>query len=57
MKRFISLLLALVMVFALVACGEQKDPANTSGDTTVGSDDTTVATDARQTQRSRISAS
>mgnify|MGYP004477976099 FL=1 len=45
MKRFISLLLALVMVFALVACGEQKDPANTSGDTTVGSDDTTVATD------------
>ena len=33
------------MVFALVACGEQKDPANTSGDTTVGSDDTTVATD------------
>ena len=45
MKRFISLLLALVMVFALVACGEQKDPANTSGDTTVGSGDTTVATD------------
>ena len=45
MKRFISLLLALVMVFALVACGEQKDPANTSGDTAVGSDDTTVATD------------
>ena len=45
MKRFISLLLALVMVFALVACGEQKDPANTSGDTTVGSDDTTDATD------------
>ena len=45
MKRFISLLLALVMVFALVACGEQKDPANTSGDTTVGSDDTTAATD------------
>ena len=45
MKRFISLLLALVMVFALVACGEQKAPANTSGDTTVGSDDTTVATD------------
>ena len=44
MKRFISILLVLAMVFAFVACGEQKDPAQ-SGETTVGSEDTTVASE------------
>ena len=32
MKKLMSLLLALVMMFALVACGEQAEPAPTDGD-------------------------
>ena len=31
MKRFIALLLALVMVLALVACSGEKEPATTQG--------------------------
>ena len=34
MKKFLAMLLALVMALSLVACGEQKDDANTDGDNT-----------------------
>ena len=36
MKKVLALLLALVMVFALAACGQQSTPAQTSGGSLVG---------------------
>ena len=38
MKKFLALLLALVMVFALAACGESNEPspATSGGDTASG---------------------
>lgn len=32
MKKFVAMLLALVMALSLVACGEKKGDANTEGD-------------------------
>lgn len=40
MKKFLAMLLALVMALSLVACGEQKQPdadPNEGGDTATGS--------------------
>ena len=34
MKKFLAMLLALVMALSLVACGEKKDDTKTDGDTT-----------------------
>ena len=34
MKKFLAMLLALVMALSLVACGEKKDDTNTDGNTT-----------------------
>ena len=48
MKKFLALMLALVMVFALAACGEEPAPSNESPDpageeTTPGGEETTPA--------------
>ena len=37
MKKFLALILALVMALSLVACGEKKDDPKTEGDTATGS--------------------
>ena len=37
MKKFLAMLLALVMALSLVACGEKKDDTNEGGDTATGS--------------------
>ena len=37
MKKFLAMLLALVMALSLVACGEKKDDPNEGGDTATGS--------------------
>ena len=46
MKKFLALLLALVMVFALAACGGGDDPATTdpAGTTDPGTTETDPAT-------------
>ena len=36
MKKFLAMLLALVMALSLVACGEKKDDTNEGGDTATG---------------------
>ncbi len=36
MKKFLALILALVMALSLVACGEKKDDTNEGGDTATG---------------------
>ncbi|MBQ9857394.1 MAG: hypothetical protein IJO77_00170, partial [Oscillospiraceae bacterium] len=43
MKKIIALLLALVMVFALVACGGNKDAGTDAADTNTGADTNTDA--------------
>ena len=46
MKKFIALLLALVMVMGLVACGTTNNtPTTTEGTTTAATEGTTEATD------------
>ena len=37
MKKFLAMLLALVMALSLVACGEKKDDPHEGGDTATGS--------------------
>lgn len=43
MKKYVALLLALVMVFALCACGEKNDPKQTDSGSVAATDTNTVA--------------
>ena len=52
MKKFIAMLLALVMVLSLVACGDKKDDAAGTDDSDKDSQDT-ITLDALRRPRDR----